>query len=208
MKKSIHHVKTFLETLDNIRDRALFLVIIPYWPRKITPNHLTIARIAIGIFLFFLLFYLKNNSQALVVSLFFVGAITDLFDGSVARAFNKATNLGAMMDAIADRILIIPIAIYSLFNPHRWLFLFIILLEVTNTLIAAYAQGKNIFVESNIFGKIKMVLQSVVFGAILIFWPESPNMFFIYILWVSVVFLVASIVFKLLDIRSAIYGHS
>lgn len=202
MKSFLYNLKLFLEKIDTARDRVLFIFIKPYWPRKFLPNHLTIIRIIIGVFLFILLFYFKNNNQALIISLFCVGALTDLLDGSVARALNKETKVGAVLDSIADRILIIPIAIYSLFNLHRWLFLFLILLEIINALISAYAQGKNIFIKSNIFGKIKMALQSIVFAAILIFWPETPYKLFVDILWLSVVFMIVSILFKILEVKN------
>jgi len=194
-------IKLFLEEIDSLRDKILFIGIKPYWPRKILPNHLTIIRIIIGIFLFVFLFYYKNDSGLLVISLFCLGIITDLLDGSVARALKKETKLGAILDSVADRILIIPIAVYSLFNLHRWLFLSIILLEVINGLISIFTKGKNVFIKSNIFGKIKMVLQSIVFMAILIFWPKPLNIFLIYILWVSVVFIIVSIYFKILELK-------
>ncbi len=205
MKKFLDDLKLFLEKVDTLRDRILFLFIKPYWPRKILPNHLTVIRIIIGIILFVLLFY-ENTSKTLIISLFCVGAITDLLDGSVARALHEETKVGAMLDSAADRILIIPIAIYSLFNLHRWLFLILILLEIINAVVSIYGHGKNMFIEANIFGKIKMVLQSVVFAAILIFWPETPNIFFIYILWLSVYFIIVSIFFKMLEVKQ--FGKS
>lgn len=201
MKNFFYELKIFFERLDSLRDRILFVFIKPYWPRKILPNHLTIIRIIIGIFLFVLLFYYENTNQLLIVLLFCVGAFTDMLDGSVARALNKETKVGAFLDSIADRILLVPIAIYSLFSLHRWLFLLLILLEVINALISVYAQGKNVFVQANIFGKIKMFLQSVVFLAILILWPEPPNEFFIYMLWISVYFIIISIFFKILEVK-------
>ncbi len=199
--ESLYRLKSFLEKIDTIRDRILFVFIKPYWPRKILPNHLTIARIIIGIFLFVVLLFYKNNNPALVIILFCIGALTDLLDGSVARALNEETKLGAMLDSAADRILIIPIAIYSLYNFQRWLFLFIILLEIINALISIWAQGKNIFIESNIFGKIKMFLQSIVFAVILILWPKTPNMFFVHLLWLSIIFIIVSIFFKILEVK-------
>ncbi len=208
MKSFLYNLKLFLEKMDNLRDKALFILIKPYWPRKILPNHLTIIRIIIGILLFILLFYYKNTNGILIILLFCIGALTDLLDGSVARAFKEETKVGAMLDPIADRILIIPIAIYSLFNLHRWLFLFLILLEIINVLISTYAYGKNIFIQSNIFGKIKMVLQSIVFAAILLFWPETPYILFIYILWLSIVFIIISIFFKILEIKKNIQLNS
>ncbi len=143
-------LKAFLEKMDGFRDKALFVFIKPYWPRKITPNHITIVRIFIGIILFISLFYYGNNNGWLIIPLFFVGIITDLLDGSVARALRQETKLGAMLDSAADRILIIPIAVYSLFNSHKLLFVAIIVIEIINMIISLIASAKNIFTESNI----------------------------------------------------------
>lgn len=202
VKKFIQDLQFFLEKIDIHRDKLLFLFIKPYWPRKITPNHLTFLRIFIGLLLFVVLFYHKNNSAFLIIPLFFIGVVTDLLDGSVARGLNKETKVGAIMDPAADRILIVPIAGYSLFSSHRWLFLILILLEAANALISAYMQGKGMFMPPNIFGKIKMFLQSVVFLAILTFWPKTPNLLFIYILWVSVAFMGLSLYIKILDAKN------
>lgn len=197
----ISELQFFLEKIDKHRDKVLFVFIKPFWPRLITPNCLTFARVIIGLFLFFLLFYYKNDDASLVILLFFIGISTDLLDGSVARGLKRETKLGAMMDPIADRILIVPIAIYSLFGDHRWLLLILILLEVLNALISVYAQSKNIFIQSNIFGKTKMLFQSVAFTAILVFWPKTPNLFFIWMFWLSVILMVISIYVKFLEIK-------
>lgn len=201
LKNFIHDLQAALERLDRFRDKVLFVFIKPFWPRKITPNHLTIFRIGIGLFLFILLFYYKNDGFNLIISLFFIGIVTDLLDGSIARALNEETRVGAMMDPVADRILIVPIAIYSLSADHRWLLLLLILLEILNALISIWAHGKSIFIESNIFGKIKMFLHSIVFLAILVFWPRAPHIFFIYLLWISSIVMVVSIYVKTLDFK-------
>ena len=56
MNNFLSETKSFLEKIDKLRDRVLFIFIKPYWPRQILPNHLTIIRILIGIYLFILLF--------------------------------------------------------------------------------------------------------------------------------------------------------
>ncbi len=202
MESFLAELKLFFERLDTIRDRALFVLIKPYWPRAITPNHLTFVRIAIGFILFVLLFYYKNTDRLLIVSLFFIGAFSDMLDGSIARGLAKETKLGIALDPIADRILIIPIALYSLLGPHRWLFLLLMLLEVANAFVSMYAQSRNITITSNIFGKVKMFLQSIVFLAILLFWPEPPNDFFVYLLWISMYLIIISIFFKIREIKN------
>ncbi|MSU54786.1 MAG: CDP-alcohol phosphatidyltransferase family protein [Candidatus Staskawiczbacteria bacterium] len=202
MKNFLYDLKSFFDNIDTWRDKILFMFIKPFWPRKISPNSLSIMRILISILLFVLLFYYNNPNKALIVSLFLIGAFSDMLDGSVARGLNKVTKSGIILDPIADRMLIIPIAVYSLMNSHYWLLLLLLLLEIINMLVSMYTYSKNILVGANIFGKIKMLLQSVVFVGILIFWPQNPNEFFIYLLWISVYFIIISIFFKILDLKN------
>jgi len=159
-------------------------------------------RFAIGIYLFVLLFYYNTTNGFLVVSLFLVGAFTDMLDGSIARGLNMKTKLGAIIDPIADRFLVIPIVIYALVIQHFWLFFAMIVGEIINGLASVYSQGKGVFVESNIYGKVKMVLQCLVFIAMLFYFPEPPNMFFIYMLWFSVGLLIVSVIYKFIEIRT------
>ncbi len=201
MNKSIEKLKLFLEKIDYYRDEVLFVFIKPYWPRKITPNIITTSRIIIGVLLFTLLFFFKIENKIMIISLFFFGVLTDLLDGSVARGKNMVTELGSMLDPVADRIIIVTIAVYSLFGSHKWLLLVLLLIEVANTFVSIYYKTKKVYLQSNIFGKTKMVMQSLVFVAILIAWPNSPHYFFISILWVSVVFALLSILFKISEIR-------
>ncbi len=202
MKKIILvDLKNILEKIDGLRDKLLFLFIKPYWPRKIMPNHITYVRVVIGILLFVLLFFFEIENKTLIVSLFFVGMLTDLFDGSVARGTNRVTEFGAMLDSTADRILIIPIAFYSLFKIHKWLLLVLVIVEIINALSSMYYKSKEIYLESNIFGKTKMVLQSVVFVVILISWPNAPSQFFISILWSTIIFTFLSIFLMISELK-------
>ncbi len=201
----IDYIKHFLEKLDHYRDELLFLFIKPYWPRHILPNHLSYARIVIGLVLVLLLFFFNVENKVLIISLFCVGAISDLFDGSVSRYFNNATEFGAMLDPIADRILILPIAIYSLYEQHKWLLLALLSVELIGALISIFHKTKEADVKANIFGKTKMVLLSFVFFAILIYWPQTPSVFFIDALWISLIFSFLSILIRILELNSKGY---
>ena len=67
-------------------------------------NLLTIARILLApIILLSLIF---DNYLACII-LFFLAGITDYFDGYLARKFNAESNLGEILDPIADKILIV-----------------------------------------------------------------------------------------------------
>jgi len=192
---SIKYLKYFLEKIDRRRDKLLFPLIKSYWPRFITPNHLSILRIFMGIGLCFLLFS-GFEDKTFIVPIFGIGILLDLLDGSVARALNKKTKIGAILDPLGDKVLIIPVATYSLIKNYKRLLLFLILPEIISILTLIYYKIRNQMTESNIsniFGKTKMVLESVAFGIILFSLPSSPPNFSIVLLVLAVVFAFSSL---------------
>jgi len=201
----IQDLKDFLEKLDSYRDKLLFLFIKPFWPRFISPNMLSWLRVVISLVMFSFLFFFGITDKTLIVILFVIGILTDLFDGSVARCLNKVTEFGAMLDATADRLIIMPIAIYSLFRINKYLLFALLILEVANMISALFYKSKEIYLESNIFGKTKMVLQSIVFVVILIVWPNNPPQIFVYILWITLIFTILSIFSRTLELKDK--GH-
>lgn len=205
MKKFLAWLQNFLEKIDHYRDELLFLFIKPYWPRKIIPNYITYLRLFIGILFFILLFFFGIENKPLIISLFCFGILTDFIDGPVARGTDKVTEFGAMLDSTADRIFVLPIAIYSLYKFQKWLLLILLLVEITNAIFSIYYKSKEIYIESNIFGKIKMVLWSVPFIAILFFWPSNPSPIFIYMLWLTLPFSFLSVFTKVLELKTK--GH-
>lgn len=205
MNKTLNFIGIFLIKISDWRDEILFLFIKPYWPRKITPNHISYIRIFIGLLLFFLLFFFGVKDKFLIIFLFCFGIITDLFDGSVARGLNKVTEFGAMLDPIADRFLILPIAIYSLYKSY-WIILIVwFFTEIINASVSIFYKRKKPYTESNIFGKTKMVLWAIIFLAILIVWPNPLPIFFIDIIWISLIFSFLSIFTKVIDLKDN--GH-
>ncbi len=68
-------------------------------------NILTISRIFLAIIIFILLSIGNNYFFALI--LFFLAGISDYFDGHLARKYNATSQLGEILDPIADKILII-----------------------------------------------------------------------------------------------------
>ena len=106
-----------------------------------------------------------------------------------------------MLDPVADRILILPIAIYSLYADHKWLLLIMLLAELAGAWISMFEKSKESNVKPNIFGKTKMVLWSLVFVAVLIAWPNVPDIFFIDIIWISLIFSFLSILVKFMELN-------
>lgn len=194
-------LQTLLEKIDKLRDRILFPFIRKFWPRKVVPNHLSILKIFLGVILAAMLFMGFKN-KALILTVFCVGLLSDLLDGSVARALNKKTKIGALLDPIGDKVLILPVAIYSLVRNYFWLLFFIIIPEIISGIDAFYYKRKNQDdVDANIFGKTKMVLHSVAFGVILLKWPQPPSQFTTVVLLFSVVFAFLSILVQWLSFK-------
>ena len=68
-------------------------------------NLLTISRMALGAFIFILL--TQTEMYWIAFALFFIASITDYFDGYLARKYNHVSQIGEILDPIADKILIV-----------------------------------------------------------------------------------------------------
>ena len=68
-------------------------------------NFLTLSRIFLGAIIFALL--TRPEGYLLAFILFFVAGVTDYFDGYLARKYNLTSQIGEILDPIADKILIV-----------------------------------------------------------------------------------------------------
>jgi len=90
------------------------------------PNILTLMRLlaAPGVAVMFL-YFTRPYADWLALALFVTAAVTDWFDGYLARAWKQETKLGAMLDPIADKAMVVValmvIVGYSSMSP--WLVL-------------------------------------------------------------------------------------
>ena len=69
------------------------------------PNSLTLLRIFLVPFLVVVLLTKFSGREYAGLAIFLVAAITDFLDGYFARRMNKMTRLGALLDPIADKLL-------------------------------------------------------------------------------------------------------
>ena len=109
------------------------------------PNVLTTLRLlaAPGVPVMFLYFH-RPIADWFALTLFVSAAITDYFDGYLARLWKQESKFGTMLDPIADKAMVVIALLiltgYSGMNP--WLILsFAILLEVSGTLCLKLSQG-------------------------------------------------------------------
>jgi CDP-diacylglycerol--glycerol-3-phosphate 3-phosphatidyltransferase len=84
------------------------------------PNTLTLLRLiaAPGIAVMFL-YFTRPYADGFAMLLFIAAAITDWFDGYLARAWKQETKLGAMLDPIADKAMVV-IALMVIIAFSSW----------------------------------------------------------------------------------------
>ena len=120
------------------------------------PNWLSFIRIAL-IPVFAVLFVQGHQLVAVIVMI--CAALTDLFDGKIARKFNQVSNLGKILDPIADKLSQMAIVIVLLYtyweNPIKYLFFFFIVKEVLMLLGVALLLSKGMRpTAAEIWGKV------------------------------------------------------
>lgn len=72
------------------------------------PNFLTIVRlIAAPLVAVMFLYFTRPYADWFALVLFVLAAVTDWFDGYLARAWKQETKLGAMLDPIADKAMVV-----------------------------------------------------------------------------------------------------
>ena len=86
-------------------------------------NLLTFSRIILAAVIFILL--MSPDSYFLALILFFIAGITDYFDGFLARKYNASSQIGEILDPIADKILIVFVLFGIAVNLNSYLIGFI-----------------------------------------------------------------------------------
>lgn len=147
------------KTLDNFISR----VFLRFIPHSVKPNYITIIRFALVPVVYLLL---ESNNLGWALLVFTIAASTDFIDGAMARTRNQITDVGKVIDPLADKLLILSVLSYIGFKYLiiKIFFVFIVLelIAVLAGALFSFAIGKSI--GANIFGKIKMILQSFSVG--------------------------------------------
>lgn len=140
-----------------------------FLPEKITPNYFTFLRlILIPLVLWFIA--VGNFSLAFVV--FLIAGLCDSIDGSLARTRNQITELGKLLDPLADKMLFGLSALFVLYYyPLPGLLLIVILFDMIAlaTAVTHSIISREKSISANWPAKIKMFTEVVALLIIMIY---------------------------------------
>ncbi|MBU1164429.1 CDP-alcohol phosphatidyltransferase family protein [Patescibacteria group bacterium] len=174
------------------QDFILKYTILPFIPKWIKPNHVTILRFVLSPIVVYLL-WLENYSIGVP---FLIGvALTDAIDGSMARTRNQITDWGKAFDPLADKLLIGSSLIIVAIKYFFWTTMTVIIFEFAFIITGWSRRKRGIDISANIWGKFKMFMQVVGLVLILLALYLNAAMLFPYALislFLAIILAVAS----------------
>lgn len=158
------------------------------------PNQLTLLRLVLaGIFFVTLDQYQYDNAASdgplwlwISAALFILAACTDALDGHLARKWHVESTFGRIMDPFCDKVLVLGAFVYlagpgfvtrlddasgstlAVSGIHPWMVAVMLARELLVTGVRGELEGTGVQFGANIFGKVKMLLQSFAVPIILI----------------------------------------
>ncbi len=133
------------------------------------PNILTYGRIAAVPLVVGCLLYGGDAARWTALGLFIAAAITDFFDGYLARLWSQQSSLGRMLDPIADKLLIAAILLMlsadaTIYGAHLWAAIIILCREVLVSGLREFLAELNVSVPVTKLAKWKTAIQMVAIG--------------------------------------------
>lgn len=149
------------------------------------PNVITVARIAVCPLIFILAMSPGVGERLWAFVLFVVAGLSDVWDGWLARKYGWITDLGKLLDPLADKLLLAATFIPFYLLSHRgeafhlpwwgplplWVVLVIFGRELLITVFRSYAARRGVVIAAGVTGKRKALLQSLFIGGLLFWYP-------------------------------------
>ncbi len=148
-------------------------------------NVLSITRIFLLIPIYYLLKLQTATGNYLTVLVMMGAVATDYLDGYLARKFKQRSDLGRVLDPLADKICVILLAmlLMKFRNMPIWYFLLVLTRDLAILLLGLFMSLKTkVVVESNKIGKVTVTGLALV---LILFTLEIESVKWIF-LWVSV----------------------
>jgi len=138
-------------------DKLMAMIVLPFIPKKIHPNHFTVLRFLLTPFA---IWGLAIGAYNWSIPFFLFVGFTDIIDGSLARVRNKVTEWGTVYDPIADKVLVSLATVVVVADAIGWwLAIPLIFFELAIAMGGARKRYDGKIVTANYWGKTKMATQ-------------------------------------------------
>jgi CDP-diacylglycerol--glycerol-3-phosphate 3-phosphatidyltransferase len=150
------------------------------------PNAITVGRIVACPAIFSLALSPSVGARMLAFVLFVGAGLSDLWDGYLARKHGWITDVGKLLDPLADKLLLVSTLIPFYVISHRggevglipwwgmlpmWVLIVILGRELLVTLFRQWAVRQDVVMAAGTSGKYKAFLQNLFSGGLLLWYP-------------------------------------
>lgn len=137
-----------------------------------------------------------EHAYGYAATLFVVAALTDFFDGYLARRWDVTTTLGAFLDTTADKLLVTGtlFALVSVDRVSIWAAVIIVMREFIVMALRGLVAISGSFIAPSTWGKVKATVQFTAIGLALLRLPEPWGPMYLdqWAMWVAVGVTIAS----------------
>lgn len=139
------------------------------------PNQLTLLRLLLFPVVAYCAVAKFSYHYQASAAVFAVAAITDSFDGRIARSRDLVSELGKFLDPLADKLLVIGmlLVLISLSLIPVWVVIVIVAREFLITGLRSVAASQGVVVSSTPWGKSKTFSQDLMIGLVMLGEPYS-----------------------------------
>jgi CDP-diacylglycerol--glycerol-3-phosphate 3-phosphatidyltransferase len=136
-------------------------------------NILTVSRIVSVPVIAVLLLWDDQVTSAVAAFLFLIATITDYLDGYLARRMHMESDLGKLLDPMADKLLVLTVLVMliPIERVPAWMVAVIIAREMAVTALRGIASEKDVVIAASWLGKYKTAFQCVAIIPLVIHYP-------------------------------------
>lgn len=158
------------------------------------PNALTMVRILLVPVYAVLLAQDTIGSRIAACVVFVLAALTDRWDGHIARTRGLITTFGTMLDTLADKILVVAaLLVFSWLGEIPWWVTVVLIVREFGIMALKSALARREVIAPSSGGKLKAVLQMVALAVLTVDWVSLlPEPFGAVMYWLGMVILYAA----------------
>jgi len=137
------------------------------------PNALSLVRIFLVPVLVVFLIVVPRPYNLTAAVVFLAAVFTDWLDGRIARRTHQVTNLGKLLDPVADKLLISAslISLVQVGRVDAWMVVLIVCRDLAVTGLRSIAASQNVIIQASDFGKATMIAEVVAVALLIVNWP-------------------------------------